>query len=130
MVGDRYAREWVESAWRKCRIAYTAATLTASETYLEALPLWTRASVRIPDHPTLLRELRLLERMPTRLGRDQVTDPRGVHDDYANVCFGALHSLVAGADDDYWSLKWVTGPDQERPQSRNLWHHPQIISGH
>src|SRR5262249_29392437 len=65
VTGDKYAREWVASAWRKCSIPYTAATLTASETYLEALPLWTRAAVRIPDHPVLLRELRLLERMPT-----------------------------------------------------------------
>src|SRR5262249_29517410 len=68
--------------------------LTASETYLECLPLWTRAAVRIPDHPVLVRELRLLERMPTRLGKDQVTHPRGVHDDYANVCCGALYALA------------------------------------
>ena len=51
MTGDKYGREWVSSAWRKCGLAYTPATLTASETYLEALPLWTRGAVRIPDHP-------------------------------------------------------------------------------
>jgi hypothetical protein len=94
VCGDRYSREWVASAWRKCEVAYTAATLTASETYLEALPLWTRGAVRIPDHPVLLRELRLLERMPTRMGKDQVTHPRGVHDDHANVCFGVFQSLA------------------------------------
>ena len=35
----------------------------------------------MPDHPVLLRELRLLERSPARLRREQVTHPRGCHDD-------------------------------------------------
>jgi hypothetical protein len=95
VVGDKYAREWVSSAWRRCGVVYTPALLTASETYLEGLPLWTQARVRIPDHPTLLRELRLLERMPTRMGKDQVVHPKNVHDDYANVCFGALYGLAS-----------------------------------
>lgn len=111
VTGDKYAREWVASAWRKCSLPYTAATLTASETYLEALPLWTRGTVRIPDHPTLVRELRLLERVPTRLGKDQVVHPRGVHDDYANVCFGALHGLAGAGRYRYdSSMNWVSGP--------------------
>jgi hypothetical protein len=95
VTGDKYAREWVASAWRKCGTTYTAALLTASETYCEVLPLCTRAAVRVPDHAVLLRELRLLERVPTRMGKDQVVHPRGVHDDYANVCFGALHGLAS-----------------------------------
>jgi hypothetical protein len=95
VTGDKYGAEWVASAWRKCGVVYTAAALTASETYCEALPLWTRAAVRIPDHPVLLRELRLLERTPTRMGKDQVVHPRGVHDDHANVCFGALYGLAS-----------------------------------
>jgi hypothetical protein len=95
VTGDKYAREWVSSAWRKCNITYTPALLTASETYLEGLPLWTQARVRIPDHPILVRELRLLERMPTRMGKDQVFHPRSSHDDYANVTFGALYGLAS-----------------------------------
>jgi hypothetical protein len=110
VTGDKYAREWVASAWRKCSLPYAPATLTASETYLEALPLWTRGAVRIPDHPTLLRELRLLERVPARLGKVQVTHPRGVHDDYANVCFGALQALVGGKYRYDCTMSWVSGP--------------------
>jgi hypothetical protein len=98
VTGDKYAREWVASAWRKCGVAYTAAVLTASETYCECLPLWTQARVRIPDHSVLLRELRLLERMPTRMGKDQVVHPRGCHDDFANVAFGAMRGLTSGYD--------------------------------
>jgi hypothetical protein len=111
VTGDKYGREWVSSAWRKCEIPYTAATLTASETYLEALPLWTRGTVRIPDHPVLVRELRLLERMPTRMGKDQVVHPRGVHDDYANVCFGALYGLAGGRRYRYPTLEETIGPN-------------------
>ena len=115
VVGDAYGREWVSSCWRKCGMTYTPALLTASETYLEALPLWTRAAVRIPDHPVLLRELRLLERVPSRLGRDQVVHPRGVHDDHANVCFGALYGLAShlGAYADL--LGKATAWDDEEP---------------
>jgi hypothetical protein len=114
VCGDKYAREWVSSSWRKCGLPFEAATLSTSETYLEALPLWTRGTVRIPDHATLLRELRLLERTPTRLGRDQVVHPRGAHDDYANVGFGVLHSLAGTGRYRYPSgpsgMDWVSGP--------------------
>ena len=57
------------------------------------LPLFTRGLIELPDHPILLRELRLLERMPTRSGKDQVTHPRGVNDDYANAVAGAMRLL-------------------------------------
>jgi hypothetical protein len=118
VTGDKYAREWVASTWRKCSLPYTAATLTASETYLEALPLWTRGAVRIPDHPVLLRELRLLERLPTRMGKDQVVHPRGVHDDFANVCFGALHSLAGTGRYRYpENMDWVSGPTDPADQN-------------
>ena len=87
--------EWVTSAWRNAGITYARSELTASELYLEALPLFTRALVALPDHPVLLRELRLLERSPARLKREQVTHPRGCHDDHANVCCGVLCGLAS-----------------------------------
>jgi hypothetical protein len=92
-TGDSYSAEWVASAWRACGVSYTPATLTASETYIECLPLFARALVSLPPHPILERELRLLERTPTRMGKDQVVHPRGCHDDYANVVCGCLRSL-------------------------------------
>ena len=94
VTGDKYALEWVTSAWRTAGIRYIRSELTASELYLEALPLWTRSQVAIPDHPTLVRELRLLERSPARLAREQVSHPRGVHDDFANVACGVLCGLA------------------------------------
>src|SRR4029077_1789749 len=75
VTGDKFALEWVSSAWRSAGIVYTRSELTASELYLEALPLWTRSLVSIPDHPILTRELRLLERRPAALKREQVSHP-------------------------------------------------------
>jgi len=113
VVGDKYGLEWVASAWRGCGMAYTPATLTASETYCETLPLFTRALVALPPHPTLERELRLLERSPTRLGREQVTHPRGCHDDYANVCCGVLRSLASYLGYDLQALAAAFGDDPD-----------------
>jgi hypothetical protein len=97
VIGDAYGREWVTSAWREAGVTYANSDLPASQLYLEALPLFTRGLVSLPDHPALLRELRLLERIPGRIGKDQVTHPRGVHDDLANACCACLVSLVRAA---------------------------------
>ena len=94
VIGDAYGREWVTAAWREAGVTYTNSDLPASQLYLESLPLFMRGLVSLPDHPALLRELRLLERIPGRVGKDQVTHPRGVHDDLANSVCACLVSLV------------------------------------
>lgn len=94
VIGDAYAREWVTAAWREAGLTYTNSDLPASQLYLESLPLFTRGLVSLPDHPALLRELRLLARIPGRIGKDQVTHPRGVHDDLANSVCACLVSLA------------------------------------
>ncbi len=93
VVGDLYSHQWVQGAWRACGVDYVVSDLNASMIYLETLPLFTRGLVRLPDHPALLRELRLLERIPGRVGKDQVTHPRHGHDDYANAVCGCLRVL-------------------------------------
>jgi hypothetical protein len=95
VVGDAYAAEWVANAWRDTGVAYQKSELTKSEIYLECVPLFTRGIVRLPDHPQLLRELRLLERQTHRSGRDTVDHPRGAQDDYSNSVCGALHLVGA-----------------------------------
>jgi hypothetical protein len=47
----------------------------------------------LPDHPKLLRELRLLERRTHRSGRDKVDHGRNGHDDHANAVCGVLRVL-------------------------------------
>ena len=86
VVGDNYSAQWVAGAWSQSGVGYERSELPKSQIYLEALPLFTRGLVRLPDHPKLLRELRLLERHTHRSGKDTVDHPRNGHDDHANVC--------------------------------------------
>jgi hypothetical protein len=96
VIGDNFSAEWCQSAWRQCGIYYTKSELTKSAIYLECLPLFTRGLVGLPDHPRLLRELRLLERHTHRSGRDTVDHGRSGHDDFANATCGVLRSLAGG----------------------------------
>ena len=92
--GDAYAGEWPPRAFNTAGITYYAAELNRGETYLEALPLFTRGMVSMPNHNVLLRELRLLERHTHRSGKDTVDHGAHGHDDYcASVC-GLLVQLA------------------------------------
>ncbi len=102
VVGDNYSAEWVASAFRDAGVDYQRSELARSELYLEGLPLFVRGQVRIPDHPILCRELRLLERRTTRAGRDSVDHGSGGSDDHSNALFGALHQLAAQSPADMW----------------------------
>ncbi len=108
ITGDSYAGEWVLSAWQQEGITYTKAELPKSQIYLETLPLFARGLVRLPEHPKLLKELRLLERYTHRGGKDTVDHPRGGHDDHANAVCGVLRNLsnYLGYDT---SMRWVSG---------------------
>ena len=76
-------------------------------------------SYALPDHPILLRELRLLERTPTRMGKDQVTHPRGCHDDHANVVCGVLRGISAYLGYDLELLTRACG-DGDGPNTRPI----------
>jgi hypothetical protein len=90
VTGDAYAGEWVAGAFRDAGVAYVTSELNRSQLYLEALPHFARDAVAIPDHPKLIRELRLLERRTSRSGRDSCDHPRNGSDDFANAFAGAL----------------------------------------
>jgi hypothetical protein len=93
VTGDAYAAQWVANAWMNENISYVRSNKSKSEIYRETLPLFTRGLVRLPDHPVLVRELRLLERVAHRGGKESIDHPRSGHDDYANAVCGALHTL-------------------------------------
>jgi hypothetical protein len=97
VVGDVYSAQWVASAWRECNIEYRESPLAKSDIYLECVPLFTRGLARLPDHPKLLRELRLLERQTHRSGKDAVDHPRSERDDHANAACGALQLCAKAA---------------------------------
>jgi hypothetical protein len=66
------------------------------------------------------RELRLLERIPGRIGEDQVAYPRNAHDDLANAVCGCLRTLsnYLGYDT---SMRWVSGDDDDDPDGARAW---------
>jgi hypothetical protein len=101
VTGDNYAKEWVAGAYRAAGREYRRAPLVRSDLYLEGQVHFTRGLVSIPDHATLIREYRLLERRTARSGRDSVNHGVGGHDDHANALFGALYvaAKAAVADD-------------------------------
>jgi hypothetical protein len=121
VVGDRYSAEWCGSMWRKQNISYQTSELTASELYLETLPLFTRALVSLPNHPPLIRELQLLERSTGRLGRDTVSHPARGHDDQANVVAGCLYGLTKYSGSAlFWDVMSGSAPSEpEQPPRRH-----------
>jgi hypothetical protein len=91
VIGDAYAGEWTAGAFKDAGIDYERSKLSRSELYVEALPHFARNTVEMPEHPRLIRELRMLERRTHRSGKDSIDHPRGGSDDYANVLAGAIY---------------------------------------
>jgi hypothetical protein len=125
VTGDNYSADWVTAAWRAAGFTYERSEKNKSQIYLEALPLFTRHLISLPDHKHLLRELRLLERRTHRSGKDSVDHgPRG-NDDHANALCGAAVLVSAGAQFDA-SYNWVdnptTTPEEEFQQNRFRQH--------
>ena len=92
VTGDNYSAAWAETAFGRAGIRYTRSEQSKSQLYLEALPQFMRQAISIPNHPKLIRELRLLERRTSRVGRDVVDHGKSGSDDYANALCGALRS--------------------------------------
>ena len=95
VVSDLYAGEWAATAWRDAGLKHRPSDLPKSALYLEGLPEFMRGNVCIPDHARLLRELRLLERRTSRVGKDIIDHGRNGSDDYANALFGMIRLAVA-----------------------------------
>ena len=85
------------TSFQRAGITYIQSDMPKSQLYLESLPHWMRGCLSIPDHPKLIRELRLLERRTGRSGKDAVDHPRGAHDDYANALCGCLRHLASSS---------------------------------
>jgi hypothetical protein len=96
VTGDAFAGLWTARAFEACSdVAYERSPLNKSQLYLEGLQWFARGLISIPDLPRLVRELRLLERKTSRIGRDSVDHPKGQSDDLANCLFGSMY-LAAG----------------------------------
>lgn len=107
ITGDNYAAGWSQSHFEKQGIQYIRSEHNKSTLYIESLAQFMRQSLALPNHQRLLRELRLLERRTTRMGRDVVDHGVTGHDDYANSVCGVLYSLQHQVDT---LLNWISGP--------------------
>ena len=93
-IGDAYSGAWAETAFEKAGIQYRRSDMAKSQLYLELVPHFMRQAVRFPNIPKLVRELKLLERRTSRIGKDAVDHGRNGSDDYANALVGALQACV------------------------------------
>lgn len=87
ITGDRYAGEWVSSAFKKNGIKYNVSEFDKSQIYLESQPLFSMKKIKLPKSEKLKTQLISLERKTRSGGRDLVDHPSGLHDDISNsVC--------------------------------------------
>jgi hypothetical protein len=94
VVGDRYAGEWPRESFRAVGISYDLAEKSASDNYLSMLSVVNSRSVRLPDAPELLKQLRGLERRVGLSGKDRVDHRPGSHDDLGAATALLVNGLV------------------------------------
>jgi hypothetical protein len=82
--GDKYSGEWVRQEFRKYSVDYVVSDITASESFLELLPLVNQGNIELLDDKVQTAQLVALERRRGHSGRDQLGHPQGGHDDRAN----------------------------------------------
>ena len=94
--GDRYAGEWPREQFRKRNVRYDVCDKTASQLFLELLPLINAGTCRLLDHKRLLDQLVNLERRTSfGTGRDTIGHPPGCLDDLAVAVAGSLVQAMA-----------------------------------
>jgi len=100
---DHYAEAWVQEAFEDLGIAIEYSNLTASELYVNFLPLLSNGEVELLDNRKLKAQFVGLERRTRAGGKDLVTHYPGGHDDLANVCAGAVVMAdIHGGDEPGW----------------------------
>ncbi len=130
VIGDNYSAEWAVTAFRSAGILYERSELNKSQLYLEALPHFMRCAISLPDHPKLIKELRLLERRTSCQGKDIVDHGRNGSDDHANALVGSLWAAVSNAGYDPL-FRWVDGLSRSaeaEAEQRDEWRRQQHFS--
>lgn len=92
--GDRYAGLWPSDRFLAHGVLYEPSKLSASDIYLESLPLWMGRKIEMLDDKRAIQQLTALDRRAGRSGRDTISHAPGAHDDVANsVCGAALRAI-------------------------------------
>jgi hypothetical protein len=93
--GDRYAGEWPAEAFAHHQIRYEPAEHTRAEIYLEVIPMFTAARVRLLDHRKCIDQFAGLRRKVQPGGREQIDHAPNAHDDVSNAAAGVMTLCVA-----------------------------------
>jgi hypothetical protein len=96
ITGDNWSGQLLRELFEQRRVAYRVSEWTKADLYLRFLPMVNSGTVRLLDHPELLRQLRGLERRRGWGGKDRVDHRRGQHDDLANAVAGACVLVAEG----------------------------------
>jgi hypothetical protein len=89
-TGDKYAAQWVVTAFAKCGINYKHSERDRSAIYGDALPLFTSGKVRLLDHKKMINQFASLERRTSPIGKDKIDHGTGGHDDLCTAVAGAM----------------------------------------
>src|SRR5262249_27753438 len=122
-MGDDYAKGWVIREFARHGITFKPrpAGMDRSALYLEALPLFNAARVRLLDSPKLISQFVSLERrvLPGS-GHDRVDHPArsGHHDDLSNVVAGVVWRAAAKPEPMRISEKAMARARERPPTSR------------
>lgn len=90
VTGDRWAKGFVESAFRRHSIKYIESEMSKSDLYMELAPMVTSGQVALLDNKKMVVQLATLERRPSRTGKDLIDHAPGGHDDVINAAAGAI----------------------------------------
>ncbi len=111
---DHYAAAWVTEAFQEHGIWVKNSAMSASEIYMNFLPLVANGTVELLDNKRLLAQLTGLERRARSGGKDLITHYAGGHDDLANSCAGVcvMASELGGGGSYVFQVGGVVyGPD-------------------
>lgn len=92
--GDKYAGEWPQEQFAQRGVTYTECDVPKSDLYLSTLSAVNSGRAVLPDEPTLLKEMRGLERHRGSAGRDRIDHRPGAHDDFANAGAGVIRTVL------------------------------------
>ena len=118
IVGDRYSGEWVRQAFRDRGIQYEVAQQTASDSFLELLPLINQGSIELLDDKRQTAQLIALERKRGKSGKDSLSHPPGGHDDRANAL--AHCAVAAGKPKSHWGF--INYGEDAQPEEPDRFH--------
>jgi hypothetical protein len=126
-TGDKYAAEWVVSAFGQHKIDYQHSERDRSKIYADCLPLFTSGRARLLDNPRLVNQFASLERKTSSLGRDKIDHGVGGSDDACNAAALAMVLASAGPD---WSRPGAAYLAIAREEMAQMKAAGRTISGH